>query len=180
MFDENYTQRIWLERKISDSEIAGRFGDLRLPGADDTSVSLGWGGTIVLRQTTKKGVEVREVPLLLRVPKSNSPKDVQRLSDAYLAQLALRCALLGSPDGVLALVFPHSGYQTLCWRVAFRDQDATRTRLVQRLREILTAIQTSQPSRLPTCPFWVRSDCGEGCLCPAPPERGAIPSSTAS
>lgn len=166
LFDEDYSQRIWLERKIADSDIAGKFGDLRAPGTDGESVSLGWSGTVVLRRTTKQGVDVREVPFLLRVPKPSSPKELQRISDAYYAQLALRCALVGSSDGILALIFPRSNYQALCWRVEFKDQPECKKKIENRLHQLMAAIKASDPVRLPLCPSWTRDDCGEGCLCP--------------
>jgi hypothetical protein len=170
-FDEDYNQRIWLERKVADSEIAGKFGDLRAPGPEGEQVSLGWSGTVTLRRTTKQGVEVREVPFLLRVPKASSPKELQRIPDAYYAQLALRCALLGSPDGILALIFPRSNYQALCWRVEFKNQPECRRKIEHRLNELMAAINTSDPTGLPLCPLWIRDNCGEGCLCLRGPGR---------
>jgi hypothetical protein len=175
LFDEDYSQRVWLERKITDSQIAGKFGVLRLKGIEADSVSLGWSGTLVFDRTTKSGVETREVPFLLRVPKADRPKDFRGMPDAYLGQLALRCSLLGTSEGVVALVFPRSSYQTLCWRVSFKDQEGARAKLEHRLRDLMVAIKKSDPENLPLCLTWVREDCGEGCLCPRARARAVGP-----
>lgn len=180
-FDENYSIRKWIERKVGDSEISGRPVQMRLLGVDTELVPVGWSSMLQTRRTTKQGVSDRELPILIRVPKSPTPKEFSYISGPVLAQLALRCALLDIDEGILAFVFPGSGYQCLVFRVEFNQLEETRQKLASRLQALQRAIDASDPSQLPLCPKWIQSGCAEGCLCrgnldstelrPAPPEK---------
>lgn len=163
--EESYTQRLWAERRLGESELAGQPTDLRLPGPDGEPASIGWSAKIRARRTTKTGVEDREVPLILRVPRPASPKDMGRVPDVYIAQLALRCALINTPEGALVLAFPRSSWQCLCYRIEFDQLEESRAKILSRYRALMNAIARSDPSRLPLCPDWIEERCGDGCMC---------------
>lgn len=163
--DDSYAQRLWVERKVGDSDISEGPADMRLRGLDGENSSIGWAPRIHLRRTTKAGVEEQVLPILFRVPKQTIPKDFIRIPEAYVGQLALRCAILNCTSGILAVVFPRSKYQCLCFRYDFSNLTESRTRIQDRYIALQGALQRSSADRLPPCPTWIQPKCGEGCLC---------------
>ncbi len=108
------------------------------------------------------GAELRSYVAQAPMGGIRSPRD---LFPFYIAELAIRCAIVGCPRGVVFLIYPDEDNKIIAYEVYFSSIEDLRALVRKQVKAIQKAEDQGNPGLVHECERFMRNGCNEYCLC---------------